>query len=413
MSVPPFLSTPLARSASLPFAANGVLYGTWAARIPEIQERAGLSEGELGLALLGLAVGLVVSASMAGPLVSRLGPHRVTLAALVAFASVVVGPGLAAGFWGLAGVLVLVGLASGLLDVSMNAWAADVEGALEAEVLGACHGMFSLGGMVGAGLGALAAAQDVPLALHFGASGVLFAGGALVQGVAVAASRPAFEARAAEDGGPLVALPVGPVAGLALLAFCGLIVEGAMADWGAVFLSEALGASPSVAALGFAAFLGVHGRRPLRVGRADGAVRERAAGARRGGRRDGRARAVRRGAGRGGRRGGVRARGAGAGRRGAVAVPGGLEGAGAGPGRRDRSGHEHGATSASWRGRRRWGSWPRRRGCGPRSACWSGSRWRSASAPGGRSPERGGSGLEGEVALDPGGSDVVAVRGQA
>ena len=259
----PFLSTPLARSASLPFAANGVLYGTWAARIPEIQDRTGLSEGELGLALLGLAAGLIVSASMAGPLVSRLGAHRVTLGALVLFAAVVVGPGLAVGFWSLGAVLVLVGLASGLLDVSMNAWAAEVEGGLEDEILGACHGMFSLGGMIGAGLGALAAAQGLGLAVHFGASGVLFAGGALAQGARVAslrlrsghASRP--ETGAApdlEDDGPLIALPVGPVAGLALLAFAGLIVEGAMADWGAVFLSEALGATPSVAALGFAAF---------------------------------------------------------------------------------------------------------------------------------------------------------------
>ncbi|MGB3541629.1 MFS transporter, partial [Rubrivirga sp.] len=182
MTAPSFLSTPLTRSASLPFAANGVLYGTWAARIPEIQDRAGLSEGELGLALLGLAAGLIISASMAGTLVSRLGPHRVTLIALVVFASVVVGPGLAVGFWSLGAVLVLVGLASGLLDVAMNAWAADVEDGIEVEILGACHGMFSLGGMIGAGLGALAAAQGVSLALHFGVSGVLFAGAALAQG---------------------------------------------------------------------------------------------------------------------------------------------------------------------------------------------------------------------------------------
>ena len=252
MTVPAFVRTPRLRSAAFPFAANGILYGTWASRIPEIQARTGLSEGTLGLALLGLAVGLVVSASAAGPLVARLGAHRVTLVALALFAVAVVGPGLAVGLGSLAAVLVGVGLTSGLLDVSMNAWAAEVEAADETTILGACHGSFSLGGMVGAGLGGAAAALDVPLALHFGACGAVFAGGALVQGLGVH-DPPDAPAEADEDA-PVVALPTGPVAGLAALAFCGLIVEGAMADWGSVFLREVLAASEAVAALGFAAF---------------------------------------------------------------------------------------------------------------------------------------------------------------
>ena len=247
---PAVLATPRARSAALPFFANGVLYGTWAARIPEVQARAGLSEGELGLALVGAAVGLVVSAAAAGPLVARWGPHRVTLAALAVFAVAVVGPGLATGLAGLAAALVGLGLASGLLDVAMNAWAAEVEAADGATILGACHGMFSLGGMVGAGLGAGAAALAVAPAVHFAACGAVFAGAAWLQGRAVRVPH----ARAEADGGPVVALPVGPVAGLAALAFAGLIVEGAMADWGAVYLREVLFATPAVAALGFGAF---------------------------------------------------------------------------------------------------------------------------------------------------------------
>ena len=229
-----------------------MLYGTWAARIPEIQAQAGLSEGALGLALLGAAVGLVASASVAGALVGRFGAHRVTLVGLALFAAVVVGPGLATGFWGLTVAVGLVGLTSGLTDVAMNAWATDVEEADGVTVLGACHGMFSLGGMAGAGLGALAAAAGVPLGLHFGVSGALFAGGALAQGLALRPAPPA--AGGVADGGPVVALPTGPVAGLAALAFCGLIVEGAMADWSAVYLRRALGTSAETAAVGFAVF---------------------------------------------------------------------------------------------------------------------------------------------------------------
>ncbi|WP_412061824.1 MFS transporter [Rubrivirga sp. IMCC45206] len=250
MTLPAVLRTPRRRSAAAPFWANGVLYGTWASRIPEIQAQTGLGEGALGLALLGLAAGLVVSASAAGPLVARLGAHRVTLWALAVFAAGVVGPGLATGFGSLALALVGVGLASGLLDVAMNAWAAEVEAADGASILGACHGLFSLGGMVGAGIGALAAAASVPLGLHFGASGLVFAGATLVQGWRAWAPR----SEAPVHDGPAVAWPTGPVAGLAALAVCGLVVEGAVADWGAVFMREVLAASPAVAALGFAAF---------------------------------------------------------------------------------------------------------------------------------------------------------------
>ena len=247
-----FLRTPRLRSAAVPFVANGVLYGTWAARIPEVQARSGLSEGELGLALLFAAVGLVLSASAAGALVARLGAHRVTLGALTVFGAVVVSPGLAVGFASLSGALFLVGLASGLLDVAMNAHAADVEETTQTTILGACHGLFSLGMMAGAGLGALAARLDVSLALHFALGGIAFAGAALVQG-----ARAAVPGRGREDGaGPVVALPVGPVAGLAMLAFCGLIIEGAMADWSAVFLRDRLAATDAVAALGVAAFSG-------------------------------------------------------------------------------------------------------------------------------------------------------------
>lgn len=253
MTVPAFLRTPRLRSASLPFAANGVLYGTWASRIPEIQERTGLGEGALGLALLGLAAGLVVSASAAGPLVARLGAHRVTLAALAVFALAVVGPGLAVGFASLAVALVGVGLTSGLLDVAMNAWAAEVEETSGTTILGSCHGVFSLGGMIGAGIGAAAAAGEVSLGLHFGVSGLVFAGGALAQGLRLGAAAEASVGEASEDG-PVIAWPTGPVAGLAVLAAFGLIAEGAMADWGAVYLREVLAASPAVAALGFAVF---------------------------------------------------------------------------------------------------------------------------------------------------------------
>ncbi|MEM8559793.1 MAG: MFS transporter [Bacteroidota bacterium] len=254
-----FLATPLLRSAVLPLGATGVIYGSWAGRIPEIQVQTGLSEGALGTALLGMALGLVVGASAAGTLTAKHGAHRVTLLGFALLGAIQAGPGLATGFATLAAAFVVIGLASGITDVAMNAWATDVEAHVGRPILGACHGVFSLGGMAGAGLAAGAAALGLGLAVHFAVTGVVVSGLVLAQGMGVQRQRTEVEAaaRSPESAqGPRFTWPRGPVVGLAALAFCGMIVEGAMGDWSALLLREVHGASTSAAALGFGVFMG-------------------------------------------------------------------------------------------------------------------------------------------------------------
>ena len=260
--LPRVLSTARRRSAGLPFAATGLVFGTWASRIPEIQARTGLSDGALGAALLGSAVGLIVAALTAGAVIGRWGAHRATLAGAAALGVALVGPGLAVDVWSLAGALLVVGASMGLTDVAMNTWAADIEASGGDEILGACHGLFSLGGMAGAGVGAAAAAAGVIPAVHFAAVGLAGAAAVVAQGLPLLGAAPREATREAPreltprgaEAEPLIALPRGPVAGLAALAFCGLIVEGAIADWSGVFMAGALGAAPARAALGFAGF---------------------------------------------------------------------------------------------------------------------------------------------------------------
>jgi MFS family permease len=55
------------------FFLNGVALASWFVRIPAIQEKLGLGEGLLGVALLGAAVGALVSMPLAGALASRSG----------------------------------------------------------------------------------------------------------------------------------------------------------------------------------------------------------------------------------------------------------------------------------------------------------------------------------------------------
>ena len=251
------------RAVALTFSLVSLFVGSWFARIPEVQAALGLSEAALGLVLLGMPLGTLAVMPLTGWLVPRWGAGPVTFAAgLVQGVPFLLLP-LATSALSLAGVLVAVGAFNGTLNVAMNARANAVEESRDVSILSTCHGFFSVGGMVGAGVGSGAAALSLPFGWHFallvaGAAAVmLLHRGALVGGPT------------RRQPGPVVAVPPPALAGLAALLFCVLLAEGAVSNWSAVYLRTGLGASAGVAGLGYAAFSGamalgrLHGDRLL------------------------------------------------------------------------------------------------------------------------------------------------------
>lgn len=238
------------RAVALVFSLMSIFVGSWFARIPEVQSTLGLSEATLGLVLLGMPVGTLAIMPLTGWIVPRFGAGRVTFAAAL-------GQGLPFLFLPLVGtglrlavVLFGVGLLNGILNVAMNAQANAVEETRETAIMSTCHGFFSIGGMIGAGVGSAAAAVAVPLGWHF----------ALLIGVAVGVvitHRSALRnGPVTRQTGPAFALPPPALLGLAVLLFCILFAEGAVSNWSAVYLRKGLGTSAGVAGLGYAAFSG-------------------------------------------------------------------------------------------------------------------------------------------------------------
>jgi hypothetical protein len=130
----------------------------------------------------------------------------------------------------------------------MNAHAVLVEERYRWPIMSSFHGLFSLGGLVGAALAAGAMTVGLPPALHLATS-------AAVLGAAVLAAWPALLPTApAPVGGPLFVVPRGRLAALGAIALVAFMAEGAMGDWSAVYLRMDLGAAPATAAWGFAAF---------------------------------------------------------------------------------------------------------------------------------------------------------------
>ncbi len=232
------------------FFLNGLAVASWFVRIPAVQEKLALSEGLLGLALLGTATGALVSMPLAGALASRLGSRRVVGATALLLALSLVPPALAPGLASLVLALVLFGAANGALDVSMNSQAVAVEKRYGRPIMTSFHAAFSFGGLAGAASGGIVASFGVGPLPHLSAVAVLSAAAALA---AYRTLLPA-SADAGSHGAPAFARPTRALLGLGIISFCVLLGEGAMADWSAVYLDGTLETGPGFAAAGYAAF---------------------------------------------------------------------------------------------------------------------------------------------------------------
>ena len=232
------------------FFVNGFVLASWVARIPAISGRLELNSAQLGVALLGVAVGALLAFPVTGYLIARFGSARVTTAfgasLMLILPLLALSPSLPLLFFS----LLLFGSSNGGMDVAMNAQGVEVEKALAKPILNSLHGFFSLGGLAGASLGGGVAALGTGVLTHF----LLVTVGAVLAlfwlSRQLLADAPAETAAAA----PVFALPPRALWGLGVVAFCAASGEGAMADWSALYLHDSLGTTTGLAALGYAAF---------------------------------------------------------------------------------------------------------------------------------------------------------------
>ena len=230
------------------FLLNGAGIGLWAAHVPVVQARAGIDTGTLGFLLVTIAGGAIAAMPLSGWLSGRWGTRAVTLASAWAFAAT------SALLMNMGATLPLLflaafvfGASNGMLDVCMNANAAEVETARGIPTMSSFHGFFSLGGLLGAAVGGLL------IGAGWGDGRGALAGG-IVFALAVALCARFVLAVAPSQHGSHFALPRGPALFLGLLGLLCFAVEGALVDWSALLLTERTAADPASAALGYSAF---------------------------------------------------------------------------------------------------------------------------------------------------------------
>jgi len=228
------------------FLMLGIGAGVWAAAIPTFKARLALSDGALALALFAQAVGAVIAMLLATALAGRFGTARATRVSALLFAMALVPPAFAGTLAAFAAATFVLGLATGLLDVTMNAHASQVEGRWGAAIMSSFHAGFSAGGLAGAALGAALVAS--------GATGMLGAAAAVALAL-VALAWAGLTDGAAPTAAPVaLARPVRAVLPLCVIAALFFVTEGAMADWSGVYLADVVRVPQNLVAVGYAAF---------------------------------------------------------------------------------------------------------------------------------------------------------------
>ena len=238
-------------AVSLIFAINGMVFGTWASRIPAIVDFHDLSPGSLGLLIFLAGLSAVIAFSIFGRAADRYGAAFITKrATLLLIPLTLIFIAYANSIWMLVFAVIFFGAIHGGDDVAMNAWAAEVEREYTRPVMSSFHAMWSLGAGIGAGLGSLLAFYEVGFKNHF----ILIS--IVIFVLALSAAFVPFESQKnkKEANSPFISIPKGSLLPVATITFFASLSEGAVADWSAIFLKSVASLNDGNAALGFTVF---------------------------------------------------------------------------------------------------------------------------------------------------------------
>ena len=229
------------------FFIGGCGTATWAPLVPRLRERLMVGDDVLGMLLLCIGVGSLLTMPLSGALAMRLGCRRVVMTAAVLFAAILLLVSCVDTLSLAVPIVLIFGAVMGCIDVVVNIVAVLVEKGIGRRIMSGMHAFWSLGGFVGAGLygvwvgllgltpfqsTAIAAGLILLLTAVFGRHLIPYGGG----------------------GGALLALPRGIIVFVGMTAFIAFLSEGAVMDWGGVYLTTVRGMDLALAGTGYSVF---------------------------------------------------------------------------------------------------------------------------------------------------------------
>ncbi|MGB3336374.1 MAG: MFS transporter [Devosia sp.] len=240
------------RLTMLVFFLQPIAFGSWLPRIPDVQEALGLGPQGLAIALLGLPCGTLLTLPFAGPLVGKIGPRMAILVGFVLYSIAASLPAFAMNPVTLFIALMLAGSTISFVELGLNVQADAVEKATGSVIMTTSHGFWSVGIMVGSLVGSGLAGFGLEAKWAI----MLVAVAVLPVALVVSSALPVFapEAPRHDNQRSAWSLPSWALLGICFFVFGITMTEGAMADWSAIFLRDALGAESGIVGLGYSVF---------------------------------------------------------------------------------------------------------------------------------------------------------------
>lgn len=235
------------------FASLNIIVGTWVLYIPKVKEKLAIDDAELGIALFCFALGTLVMIPLASVLIKKIGLGRTTLFSIVSFSLLFLVPIIVPNYIMLCLTLFVVGLSACLTDIAMNALVSDIEQEDNVHFMSASHGFFSLGGVIGAGIGSfLIIYIQVPV-IHMLYATIFVVITNLLLAKAYFGIDGDHKDEDKKKSNPLKLLR--PLFGLTVIAFLIMGSEGAIEHWSKLYLQDIVAVtSEKISGFGFVAF---------------------------------------------------------------------------------------------------------------------------------------------------------------
>jgi len=233
------------------FFLAGLSFASWASRIPDFQQNFDLTEGELGTLLLGMPIGSLIALPLAGWAVDKYGSRMVIIFGSIAYGISLLSLGYMGNIFQLGIAVIVFGMVGNMMNISLNTQALLVEDSYGRSILGSFHGLWSLAGFAGAGIGALMIKLDLAPNRHYW----------VVLGIMMLILLFTYdflfkEEKSKGGGGLVLKKPDAILLRVGLVGFFGMMCEGCMFDWSGVYIKKVVIAPADLVPFGYVAFMG-------------------------------------------------------------------------------------------------------------------------------------------------------------
>ncbi len=236
------------------YFCQGLVFSSWASRIPDIKITLGLGDAAWGTILLMIPIGQACGMAISGLLVSRIGSRKILPIALIGYVFSLLLVGFSKSEYALIMSLIVLGFFGNFCNIAVNTQAVALEAMYKKPIMASFHGGWSLAGLAGASIGLLMATVHFNPLIHF-----LIVGFGI--GISLLINRQYLlpdlkkEIDKSDKEKKKKNKPESFLFWLGIIAFCGMAAEGAMADWSGLYLIDVVGISKNYAPLGLTAYM--------------------------------------------------------------------------------------------------------------------------------------------------------------